>query len=51
MSLLPVTPRGGEIAALALRTFKPISDPSKECGFRRVPWRIHHGFTVQADRL
>jgi hypothetical protein len=48
MAVLPSRPQVGHAVVLQIRTYAPLADPSRRCGYRLKPWRIAYPFNVQA---
>ena len=48
MAVSPTLPHVGDVASLQIRTYAPIADRSRHCGYRLKPWRVTYPFKVQA---
>ena len=48
MTLIPASPHPQSHTTLHLRTFAPVVDRTKPCGFRLVPYRVSYPFRVEA---
>jgi hypothetical protein len=48
MAISPIHPRVSQAVTLRIRTYVPVTDASRPCGFRLVARRISYPFNVQA---
>jgi hypothetical protein len=48
MAISPSHPHAGQTVSLRIRTYVPVTDPSRSCGFRLVARRVSYPFNVQA---
>jgi hypothetical protein len=48
MAIAPSHPRVGQALTLRIRTYLPVTDPGRRCGFRLVARRVSYPFNVEA---
>lgn len=48
MAISPARPHVGKALSLQIRTYTPVTDPSRRCGFRLVARRVSYPFNIQA---
>ena len=48
IAISPARPHARHAVQVQIRTYAPMADPSRRCGYRPVAWRISYPFRVQA---
>jgi len=48
MAVSPSRPHVRHALGLQIRTYAPIADRTRRCGYRLAPWRVSYPFKVQA---
>ena len=48
MTVSPSRPLAGHVVGLQIRTYAPLVDRTRRCGYRLVAWRVSYPFKVQA---
>ena len=48
MAVSSSRPHVGDVVQLRIRTYAPLADRSRRCGYRLRPWRVSYPFKVQA---